>query len=282
MRAATRTTIAGGTLAVLLAATASPVAAQSSADLERRLTIVERKLDNAALGQLYNQLQRLQQEVQQLRGEVDLLNRRMQAMEDRQRDIYVDLDSRLRKLETTAPPAAAPGADIAPPTSGATGAPTGAPPVQPPPPAAPQLPVERENQGVAPEVETGISVAAEAPYQQAFETLKTGRYEEAAAQFKSYLEQYPDSPYADNARYWLGESYYVVREFDEAVKHFQRVLESYPQSSKRADALLKIGFIYYEQGKLDQSRETLEKVVRQYPDSTVAGLARRRLERIGQ
>jgi tol-pal system protein YbgF len=133
--------------------------------------------------------------------------------------------------------------------------------------------------------EGGSNTSTETPdaaYRSAFETLKAGRYEQAAQAFQAFLEQHGDSVYADNARYWLGESYYVVRSFDEAMGHFQQLLDEFPDSPKRPDALLKIGFIHYENGDLQQSRKTLERVREQHPDSTAASLAQERLDRIAQ
>ena len=83
-------------------------------------------------------------------------------------------------------------------------------------------------------------------YQAAFTLLKDGQYDRAIVAFQKFLVTYSDSSLADNAQYWLGEAYYVNKAYPEAEAAFQRVVDKYPQSRKLADALLKIGFCRYE------------------------------------
>lgn len=294
----------GGALAALLLCNVPPLAAQSMEELERRLTIVERKLSSEALTQIVNELNQLQSESSELRGRLDVVQRQLEQLEERQRQIYADLDSRLRALESGPPPVvpgqtpggptvpgqapgdqAVPGqgpdqgfgtpGNVPPPlppaTGGEAGAPTGPAAGQPQPPA-PQEPA-------APPLQDPRSEAEQ--YRAAFETLRAGNYDDAADQFQAFLRRFPEGEFSANARYWLGESYYVVREFDTALMHFQRVLEDYPESAKAGDALLKIGFVQFELGQLNQARETLRRVVNEYPGTTAASLASQRLERIG-
>ena len=256
-------------LALLAVLPGAALAQGGSQSLEQRVTLLERKLDASALTDLFNSMQQLRSELQQLRGEMDQLRRQVEDMQRRQRELYVDLDNRIRELQT------APG-------SGAAGAAAGTPPT-----AAPSTQVTAPEPAAAtpPSRQSAPTPAADPAdesrrYQQALQTLRDGRYADASEQLKGFLESYPDGRLADNARYWLGESYYVVRRFDEAMTHFQRVLDDYPDSAKRPDAMLKIGYIQYEQGKLDAARQTLNEVARQFPDSTAATLAQQRLRRM--
>jgi tol-pal system protein YbgF len=116
-----------------------------------------------------------------------------------------------------------------------------------------------------------------AAYDQAFQSLKDLKYAAAAEQFLNFVEQYPNSEYADNAQYWLGESYYVTRNYDIALEAFQGLLSNYPDSPKVADGLLKIGYTHYELKQWDQARAALVQVQEQYPDTTLARLAGSRL-----
>ena len=116
-----------------------------------------------------------------------------------------------------------------------------------------------------------------ASYDQAFQALKELRYADAAEDFQSFLDQYPNSDYADNAQYWLGESYYVTRNYDIALKSFQSLLDQYPESPKAPDALLKIGYTHYELEQWDSARAALTQVQENFPDTTLSRLAENRL-----
>lgn len=121
-----------------------------------------------------------------------------------------------------------------------------------------------------------------AAYQKAFTHLKNARYTDAARDFKQFLQDYPESQFADNAQYWLSESHYVSREFEQAKVEFAKVITQYPGSAKVADAELKLGFIAYEQRQWSEARQQLNRVSAQYPDTTASQLAIQRLSRMDQ
>jgi tol-pal system protein YbgF len=94
--------------------------------------------------------------------------------------------------------------------------------------------------------------------------------------FQRIIRQHPSSPFADNARFWLAESYYIIREFDAAEEHFRVVAET-ASATRQSEALLKLGFIHYERGQWQGARTYLRRVVDQHPETTSALLARDRL-----
>ena len=112
--------------------------------------------------------------------------------------------------------------------------------------------------------------------------LKAGRYDQAAKSFQKFLGEYPTGKFADNAQYWLGESYYVTRNFDNALREFNTLVSDHPDSQKVTHALLKIGYIHDELGQKEKAREILTALTNNYPQSTAAGLAAKRLERMRQ
>ena len=114
-------------------------------------------------------------------------------------------------------------------------------------------------------------------YDQAFLALRETRYADAAEGFDRFLRDHPQSTYAPNALYWLGEAYYVTRDFETALGQFQRLLEVYPDSGKQADALLKIGFSHYELSQWERARAALEQVIADYPGTNYSRLAENRL-----
>ena len=121
---------------------------------------------------------------------------------------------------------------------------------------------------------------AEASYRAAFGLLKAGQYDESIAAFNTFLQQYPGSEYADNAQYWLGEAYYVKRQFEPAIEHYQRLATDYPQSQKRSHALLKVGYCYHELGLSDQALNVLDALKTEFSGSAAARLADERIQRI--
>lgn len=267
-RAVHRTAIAAAT-ALGLAATS--VFAQS--DLERRVDRLEQRLEGSALMSLMNEADALRGEVTALRGEIEVLERELRDIRGQQRSLYLDLDERLQALETGAAGDGSGDAD-----AGLDGEAI-----------SPDLEIDADLAGAAGDDEGDADSDAGADaaqadirsaYDEAFGQLRDGDHEAAAEQFEAFLEAYPDADLAANARYWLGESHYVERDFDNALTEFQRVLDDYPESNKRPDAMLKIGYVHLEQGREDEARAALEAVVDEYADTTAANLAQQRLDQL--
>jgi tol-pal system protein YbgF len=119
--------------------------------------------------------------------------------------------------------------------------------------------------------------ADQSAYNQAFDLLKANKYAEAISAFRQFLQSYPQSSLADNAQYWLGECYYVTRDFQNAAAAFQTLLDRWPDSRKAPDALLKLGYTQAELQHIGQARATLTSVSTRYPGSDAANLAAARL-----
>ncbi len=223
-------------------------------ELETRLVRIERVMDNDSLVALVAQMEQLKEETRQLRGESETIRHEVEGSSTRQRDLYLDVDRRLQTLET--------GGGSSRSRSPAMGAAGGA--------AA----------GAAAAGGAAVAGSDRAAYQAAFDILKDGHYEEAAAQFGQFLATYPDSVLADNAQYWLAETYYVTRDFAQALPAFQAVLDRFPESRKIPDALLKVGFCHYELENWKEARAVLAQVTESHPETTAARLAGQRLARM--
>lgn len=107
-------------------------------------------------------------------------------------------------------------------------------------------------------------------YRKAFNGYREGRFGEAILDFEDFLRRYPDHEYADNAQYWIGESYYSEAEYHQAILEFGRVLERYPREAKAPDAELKIGLCYQKTGDENRAKASWSRVVAQYPESDAA------------
>jgi tol-pal system protein YbgF len=232
-------------------------------DLEARVLRIEKVVENQSLIQLATELDQLRAETMQLRGEIETLRFETENSDGRQRDLYVDVDRRLQSLEQAGQRAAfTPSPVAAPQSSAPSSTASQAPAVA----AAPPRPAGTDQQN----------------YQAAFDLIQGRRYAEAGTAFTKFLGDFPTSPLADNAQYWLAETHYVQRQFQAALPEFQKVIDKYPQSAKLPDALLKVGYCQIELGNRDAARTALQQVMRQYPDTTAARLATQRLDRLSQ
>ena len=238
-------------------------------NLEQRVERLERVVESRALMQMQQRLDELEQEVARLRGRNEELHHALDNLKLRQRELYLDTDRRLQALEAGGAPA----------TAAATGAAAAAQPSAPA--ASAGVATVAATPAAAP-VQSGPSDAERQAYKQAFELLKQGRYPRAIAAFEDFLKRYPDSGYAANAQYWLGEAHYVNKQYPQALKAFRQVLERYPKSGKVPDAKLKLGFTHYELGQWKQARKTLEALVREEQGTSIARLAAKRLKRMKQ
>lgn len=202
---------------------------------------------------LLQDLQSVKEDVRSLRGEIDEVRNLIKRNEQRQRDLYEDLDARLQALEQGGAGASGGGFVTVPENGAGSGSDQGE--------------VDGE--------------AAEAAYTAALDLLKAGDYEQARSKFDRFVSDYPNSEFSDNAWYWLGEARYVDRIYEGAIAAFQRVIKRFPDSNKVPGAHYKLGVIYDEQGKSQQAREALQQVIQEYPDDNAAELARKHLDAMG-
>ncbi|MCR4301015.1 MAG: tol-pal system protein YbgF [Sulfuricaulis sp.] len=200
-----------------------------------------------ALADLLQQLESLQAELRDLRGQVEVQNNEIERLKARQRDLLADIDRRVSELErrsvATGGTVAAPKSEIA-----ASGTATSAPEQQ--------------------------------AYEAAFNRMKQGQYDRAAKGFREFIDKYPQSALRDNAQYWLGEAFYVVRDFRKALTEFSRLRDEHPKSPKVPDALLKIGYSHYELGDRAKARDALNQVIARYPGQPAAKSAEQRLAKM--
>lgn len=204
--------------------------------------------------ELLNQVTVLRNEVQALRAEIEELQRQQRLQADNARSQYLDLDSRLARLEGGAPVPAGAVLEV-PADSGSA--------VSPP----PETVVEGDG---------AIAVASgdeEQDYLAAFDALKQGDYVASASAFQEFLARHPDGVYAPNALYWLGESYYVTQNYAMAERQFQAVIDRFPLHDKAAGALLKVGLSQYGQDAFEAAAGTLAEVIARYPGTDVARTA---------
>ncbi len=220
---------------------------------------------------MLNRVSQLESENRQLRGQIEILTHDIKSLKQRQRELYIDIDARLRKLELKA--------GITSPSSSDSSAVSPAPGTATSPAPAPG-PASKPGKDTSSPGYTPPSPNERQAYQRAFSLLRRSRYRQAIRAFNSFLKKYPRGSYSDNARYWLSEAYYVTNRFKSAAASFRKLIKDFPRSPKVVSAKLKLGYSYYEMGQYSRARKILRGVVKAYPNTSSARLARKRLNRM--
>ena len=195
---------------------------------------------------LANQLQRQSEEIARLRGQVETLTYELDMAKKRQQDFYLDLDTRLRKLEPQG------GASVA--VDGEKGA-------------------NSAGQGSADPARENRD------YEAALNNFKANKYKEASWGFSAFVQKYPDSTLAPNAQFWLGNAFLAQRNCAKAIEAHSVVVSKYPDSAKAPDSLLAMAGCQQEMGNPVAAKKSLETLVAKYPNAPAAETARERLKK---
>lgn len=211
---------------------------------------------------LIDKIQGLQQEVQELRGQLEVQAHDLKLLQQQQIAFYKDLDSRLSgDVSSSKPSEPLIGSKEPAPEQLSTSKTAAlAPPV---------APISRANPA-----DEQISYLA------AYELVKNKRYDEALNSMNLFVQKYPRGGYTANAYYWLGELYLLKKDYANAVEHFNLVLQQFPTSTKSAASMLKMGYAHAAMGNKPEAKKYLQQVVRAYPDTPTAQLANSKLKTI--
>ena len=235
---------------------------QQNRDNDVRLQKIEESIRNLGIIQLLNQIEQLNAEIAKLRGQVEVMSNLDEQLTKRQRDFYLDIDTRLRKIE------GAP-VDTTTGSSSSTVAPSNAPPVG--------LSAAAGASPTSPAQIAAMRAKEDAVYDVGSNAFKRGDYVAATRAFRTYIKDYPTGQLVSNAHYWMGISYFNLKDYASARNTQDTLLKQYPDSSKAPDALLAVASIYTEIGDNGSARNALEDVIARYPASEAANKARARL-----
>ena len=233
--------------AAVIAAPA-PVTDVTSGSSDQRITELERKFSTRTEAQhrQQEQLDVMQNEVNELRGAIEMQNYQLEKILERQRELYLEIDKRIEAVNTQ-------------PSS---------------------IPATAINTVATPDDVTLSSNENEAYDKAVNLILKDRLYDQAIPEFQSFLQNFPNSSYVPNAHYWLGQLLFNKQDWAGAGVQFQSLITDYPDSSKRADATLKLGITEMERANAARAKQLWEQVVAEFPDSPSAKLAEKRLKGI--
>jgi len=212
--------------------------------IDERLSRIESAAtDRGAILELAGQLEALRNDIARMRGQIEVLANQSENADKRQKDLYLDIDTRLRKLEQTREQASAP-----------------------------------EKPAAQPEAEA--SQAEMKAYQGALDQFKLGNYALAVSAMQGFLVTYPNSKLAPNAQYWVGMAHSGQRDYKAAIAAQRKLLAAWPDSEKAPDAMLSIASSQETMGDRKSAQRTLEEIIGKYPKSSAAASAKQRLNAV--
>jgi len=134
--------------------------------------------------------------------------------------------------------------------------------------------------GAAPATQTSKkrSLSQNELYMKAKQAFDAGDYPGARTVFQEFLKRFPKAKNADNAQFWIGETYYREKWYEKAILEYQKVIEKYPRGNKVPASLLKQGLAFYSIGDKANARLIMNELIAKYPHSREAKIARKKLK----
>lgn len=212
------------------------------ADLKKRVAAIEAIVQGGGLADMQDQLEALKQEVAHLKGDLEVAQHNLATAQQRQKDLYTDTDTRLRKIES------------GPPTASAT------------------MPTATEAAPVVVE-EKDIKAFADADG-----LSKAGKHKDAFAAFDSFLKEYPNSKLAPDALYGMGYSQFALRNYKSSIATQQKVIDLHPASPKVPDAMYNQANSQIQLGQVTNAKKTLRALVEKHPNADITPSAQKRLK----
>ncbi len=259
----------------------------------REVVVAQNTASDPAVARMEVRLSELERDLRESTGKVEDLSHQVRQLRDRLEKLSSDVDYRLGQPPGAAAPgsvAAAAPSEALPPSSGGNAPPVGRAPetgaapgegptvlgrlpaseagTAPPRPSAPE-----PEPPVASSTQTAAVPSTATPREQyayGFGLLRKAEYDGAEVAFKEFLSKYPDDPLADNARYWLGETYYARGDYAPAAETFLDAYQMNKTGPKAPDALLKLGMSLGNLKKIPEACATYDQLKTALPDAPVS------------
>ncbi len=217
-------------------------------ELKKKLSAVE-SLQTQNVQDLQGQVEQLKQEIAQLKGDLELAQHNLEQAQQRQKDLYADTDTRLRKLEGAGAAAAGANSGAAPGTAPNT---------------VPATPVAEEKDVKA--------------FADADALSKSAKYKDAFTAYDAFLKEYPTSKLAPDALYGMGYAQFALKSYKSSIATQQKVLDFHADSPKAPDAMYNMANSQIQLGQVTSAKKTLRDLIAKFPNADVTPNAQKRLK----
>ena len=214
---------------------------KSQLALEKRIASIEVIVQGGGLADMQNQIETLKQEVANLKGDLEVAQHNLDATQTRQKDLYTDTDTRLRRIEGGAPA------------------------------LSNSAPANTPMQPMAEEKDTKAFADANALSQSA-------KHKEAFAAFDAFLKDYPNSKFAADALYGMGYSQFALKNYKSSIATQQKLIDLHPANAKIPDAMFNMANGQIQLGQVSSAKKTLRDLIAKHPDAAVTPSAQKRLK----
>ena len=216
--------------------------------IEKRLVAIEAVVQGQGFADMQNQIEALKQQLAELKGELEVAAHNLEITQQRHKDLYIDTDTRLRKIESSAT------ANVAPPNN-----------VQAQVTASSPVPVIIEEKDVL-------------AFTEADSLSKSVKHKEAFAAFDLFLKDHPTSKLVPDALYGMGYSQFALKNYKSSIATQQKVIDLYPESTKVPDALYNMANSQIQLSQIASAKKTLKDLIVKYPNAEITPSAQKRLK----
>ena len=220
---------------------------KTTAAMDKRIAAIEAIVQGGGLSEMQNQIEVLKQEVANLKGDLEVAQHNLETTQTRQKDLYTDTDTRLRRIEGGAPSGAAPAGA----SNGAAG-------------GVAVVPVAEEKDAKA--------------FADAYALSQSAKHKEAFAAFDAFLKEYPNSKLVPDALYGMGYSQFGLKNYKSSIATQQKVIDLHPTSAKVPDAMYNQANSQIQLSQITNAKKTLRILVDKYPDAAITPSAQKRLK----
>jgi tol-pal system protein YbgF len=214
-------------------------------ELEARIVSLEAVIKSGSLNDMLNQIELMKQDVSKLRGDMETLRHLNATVEQRQKDLYQDLDGRLRRIEEKS-------------TAGT-------------------LPVPNKLAETPSTPEVKLPSDQEV-YDQASVLLDGLKNKEAFQAFTDFIKQFPNSALLPDAKYGLANAQFNLKNYKATIGTYQKLLDQHPDFAKNPEALLGLANAQIQLALIPEAKKSLKDLIKKYPKSDVIQNAQKRLK----
>ena len=233
-------------------------------ELKKNQQALEAIVKGQGLADMLNQLEAMNQEIARLKGELEVANHTIESLQQRQKDLYADTDTRVRKLEAALIEVSQAESKTEEKTTAS---------------------VTEENAGSTGSVETGKAATVATQNTQELQALeaantlsKEAKHKEAFAAYDKFIKDFPTSAFVADATYGLGFSQYSLKNYKSAIATQQKMIDGYPNSNKVPEALMNMGNSQVQLGLVTAAKKSYKTLIEKFPGHALVPIAQKRLK----